>query len=170
MRTWMCAAMTMLCSLGGGVDSALAQAESGRVVAEGIAGWGGFIDEQWIDHLTIGGGVRARVTPRIALGPEVLYLRGPAGDRDLTLSGIVTIDLLGGGSARRIAPYVVFGGGYLRSTQLTGTGPFTSGAGTVSGGGGVRIAVGERWFVAPEMRIGFQPELRIGAAVGVRLP
>jgi hypothetical protein len=38
----------------------------------------------------------------------------------------------------------------------------------VTGGIGVRIAAGDRVFVAPEFRMGFEPIVRIGAAIGWR--
>ena len=52
-------------------------------------------------------------------------------------------------------------------TQV-GTGPFTSGEGTVSGGFGVRVSVSRRFFVAPDVRVGYEPELRFGVTFGVK--
>ena len=60
------------------------------------------------------------------------------------------------------------GGGYLRQVTHVGTGQFSSGEGTVSGGMGVRLELGERVFLASEIRVGYEPELRFGVTVGVR--
>ena len=56
---------------------------------------------------------------------------------------------------------VVFKAQQGQPTQV-GAGPFTSGEGTVSGGFGVRVSVSRRFFVAPEVRVGYEPELRSG--------
>jgi hypothetical protein len=47
--------------------------------------------------------------------------------------------------------------------------PFTSSEGTMSAGGGARIAVGSHMFVAPEFRLGWEPETRIAVTIGMRL-
>jgi len=67
------------------------------------------------------------------------------------------------------------GAGYLRQRTIVGSGPgstalqpFTSGEATFSGGIGARIALGERFFVAPEVRIGWEPEMRFVAMIGFR--
>jgi hypothetical protein len=155
-----------------GTMSSAAAAQSSRPapIAEATLGWAGFIDERWIDHTTIGASARVFITPRIAIGPEIIYLRGPAGDRDWTLTGNATIDLRVERTPARPAatPYLVFGGGYLRQIQRFGSATFSSGEGTVSAGGGIRIALGSRAFIAPEMRIGWEPELRVGVTFGLR--
>ena len=44
--------------------------------AEVAAGWVGFADDGIVNETLIGGAARVYVLPRVALGPEVLYLRG----------------------------------------------------------------------------------------------
>jgi hypothetical protein len=39
--------------------------------------------------------------------------------------------------------------------------------GAFSFGGGARIMVNERWFVAPDYRMGWEPRWRIGVSVGL---
>ena len=92
-------------------------------VVEVVAGWAGFVDENWIDRAMIGGGGRIFVTERIAAGAEFVFLRGSNDEYDWTLTGNATIDLVrdAGSTARRIVPYAVIGGGYLR--QVTRIGP-----------------------------------------------
>ena len=38
----------------------------------------------------------------------------------------------------------------------------------MSGGAGVRLGLGQRAFIAPEIRVGYEPELRFGVALGLR--
>jgi hypothetical protein len=63
-------------------------------------------------------------------------------------------------------PYIVVGGGYLRQVTRIGAQRFTSGEGTASAGAGVRLYLGQRAFIAPEIRVGYEPELRFGATLG----
>jgi hypothetical protein len=72
-------------------------------------------------------------------------------------------------------PYLAAGGGYMRQKTLVGTGPgstalatFTSTEATASGGIGARIALGSHVFVAPEFRLGWEPETRIAVTIGIR--
>lgn len=134
------------------------------------AGWAGFIDEDWIDHTAIGLGAMVFVTDRLALGPELVLLRGSDGEHGWTLTGTVTYDLVRdtGTGRRRVTPYLAAGAGYLSQTTRVGTGFFTSGEGTASGGLGVRFAPDDRWFIAPEVRLGYEPELRALVHIGVR--
>jgi hypothetical protein len=53
-------------------------------------------------------------------------------------------------------------------TDQVGTGPFTSSEGSVSDGIGARVAVSDRFFVAPEFRLGWELHYRFGATVGAR--
>ena len=105
-----------------------------------VAGYGGFIDEEMIDHGVVGGTIRVPLTERLGLDGEVLYLRGPDGDHDWLVMPSVTFDLRRGG---KVVPYLAGGVGWLRTTQEVGTGPYTSDSWTGSGGVGVRIDSGK---------------------------
>ena len=161
----------LLCGV---TDPVLAQ-DKPRPIVEAVVGRSGFIDEGWDYFGTFGGGVRVFVTPRLAVGPEVAYLRGELDASNLTVTANVTFDFLRD-DGRRIVPYLVAGGGYLRQKTLVGGGPgstalvpFTSSEGTMSAGIGARIALGSSLFVAPEVRLGWEPESRIAVTIGVRL-
>jgi hypothetical protein len=115
------------------------------------------------------------VTPRLAVGPEVAYMRGERDASNLSVTGNVTFDFIQDDGRQRIVPYIAAGGGYLRQRTLVGFGPgstalrqFTSGEGTVSGGIGARIALASRVFIAPEFRLGWEPESRIAMMIGIR--
>ena len=144
-------------------------------IAEAVVGQSGFIDEAWDYFGTIGGGVRVFVTPRLAIGPEVAYLSGELDASNLTVTANMTFDFVRDDGGRRIVPYLVAGGGYLRQKTLVGGGPgstalvpFTSSEGTMSAGIGARIALGSQTFVAPEFRLGWEPESRLAVTIGMR--
>lgn len=137
-------------------------------IVEGTVGWAGFVDEAWIDRTAFGGSLRVFVSERLAIGPEYLFLQGDNDEFDWTLTANANFDLLRDEPGRRLTPYLAFGGGYLRQVARFGAESFSSGEGTVSGGGGVRIALGPRVFLAPEARIGYEPELRLVVTIGVR--
>ncbi len=138
-------------------------------ILEAAGGYAGFIDESMINHAIVGVSARVYVTRRIAIGPEVTYMRGPGDDRDWFLTGNATIDLRVERDRRpRVVPYVVASAGLFWNTDRVGTGLYTATSGAVSGGIGARISAGNRWFVAPEVRLGFEPVLRVGVTIGVR--
>ena len=147
-------------------------------IVEAVIGRSSFIDEVWDHFTTIGGGVRVFVTPRLAIGPEVAYLDGAFDTLEasnLSMTGNITFDFVRDDRRQRFVPYLAAGGGYLRQRTLVGSGPgstalrpFTSGEGTMSAGLGIRIAIAPQMFVAPEFRLGWEPETRIAVMIGVR--
>lgn len=157
--------LLLLLVLGTAIPAA-AQTTRPAAIVEGVFGWAGFIDEAWIDHTMYGAGARLYVRPRLAIGPEFLVLDGPPGDVDWTLMGTVTFDLRHDSSGA--TPYLVVGAGYLRTYMDLGSQWYSSGEWITSGGVGVRIPLGRRFFVAPELRIGYEPELRFGVTIGIR--
>ena len=138
-----------------------------RRVFEVSGGFAGFVDESIIPHGSIGAAVRWDLARHLSIGPEFIYMRESSRDQDLFLTVKVVSDFR---RTRAIAPYVVADGGLLinRSTFLHAS-PFWWKGGAVSGGGGVRIKVTRRVFVAPEMRIGWEPHIRFTAIVGWRM-
>jgi hypothetical protein len=146
-----------------------ASAQSSPFLAEGGLGHAGFIDSPMVSHLTVGGSARVFVTPRIAIGPEMVYMRGPGTDRDFAIMGTVTFDLLAdAGRSRRLVPYLVVSGGLTWQTVEFASGPFTSTEGALSGGFGTRIALGRGLYLAPEARLGWEPLTRVSINVGIR--
>lgn len=161
----------------GAAEPVLAQHTPAPIV-EAVIGRSGYIDEAWDHFSTVGGGARVFVTPRLAIGPEVVYLKGASDALDasnLSVTGNVTFDLVREDYRARFIPYLAAGGGYVRQKTLVGSGPrsttlrpFTSSEGTISAGGGVRIGVTARVFIAPEFRLGWEPETRIAVMIGMR--
>jgi hypothetical protein len=151
------------------VDAAGAQEKPGPV-AEVSAGWVGFADDGVVSEGLLGGSARFYLSPRIALGPEVVYIAGQ-NHSHLMVTGNLTWDVLAptGGRPRRVTPFLVAGGGLFQTRQSFPRGTFTSGEGAFTAGGGVRTAVGDRTTVGVDARIGWEPHLRVNGFVGVRL-
>ena len=141
-----------------------AAAQSPRPAVESSVGYAGFIDEAFINHFVVGGAVRAHLSPRLSIGPEVTFMRGPGGDRDWFFTGNATFDLVPPG--RRVTPYVLGGGGLMVHRESFVSGPFTSSEGAFTAGGGARVNVGSGWFVAPELRMGWEPHVRYSVTIG----
>jgi hypothetical protein len=144
-----------------------AQAAPG-IAIEATGGWAGFVDDATMEFGVVGGGVRLPITSRLSAGPEVSYMVGPNGQRNLFLIGSLWYDLTA--SDAPVVPYVVAGGGWYRRRELVGTGPYYSGEGTFTGGGGVRARLGERAYVGADARIGWELHLRLAAHIGVSWP
>ena len=167
-----------IAALSCGAPGPLVAQDNPAPIVEAVIGRSGFIDEAWDHFTTIGGGARIFVTPRLAIGPEVSFLRGDFDARDasnLTVTGNVTFDFVRDDRRARFVPYFAAGGGYLRQKTVVGSGAesttlraFTSSEGTVSAGAGVRIRVNPRVFIAPEFRLGWEPETRIAVMIGMR--
>lgn len=142
-----------------------------RPAAEVQTGWVGFVDETSIDHAAFGGAARVFVTPRLSLGPEVAYLRGPGGDSDVMVTGNLTFDFVRprGGRPPRVTPFLIIGGGFERHRDQIGPASFSSSEGALTGGGGVRIWFNDKVYGVVDSRIGWEPHLRVTGGIGVTL-
>lgn len=156
--------VAMLITIGALGTVAAAQRRSAAVV-EGSAGWAGFGDEGLIHHSTYGVAYRANLTRRLAIGPELIVMQGPGVARDVFLTANILFDIVGD---IRVVPYVVAGVGLMFYRFGTGVGPLSGVEGAFSAGGGARFPIDDRWHVAAEARIGWEPHLRITGLVGYR--
>jgi hypothetical protein len=154
----------VLALLGSGTSSS-AQETPSRLAVDVSAGYAGFADETLIGHVALGGGVRWQLTPKISVGPDFVFMRGPDDDRDIFLTGKVIVDFM---PDRLVSPFVVADGGAMFHGDRFVTGAFWAREGAVSGGGGVRINLTPRVSISPEFRIGWEPHLRVGATVSWR--
>lgn len=134
---------------------------------EGHAGWAGFLDEDTLDHSVLGGAARWRLTPRLAVGPEVTWTRGPGTDRDVFVMGALTADLVAPREGRAMTPYLVVAGGVMTHSSGYGNGTWSR-TGAATGGAGARIDVTRHFYLAPEFRVGWEPHARITVAGGWR--
>ena len=148
---------------------AIAQARPGFDL-EGSVGWAGFPDNSINHHGVLGGGTRFYFTPRLALGPEVVYMRGPGTDRDFMLTGNLTFDFLRSGTTGppRLNPYLVASGGLFQHRDGLRGGTFTSNEGAFTLGGGLRVFLTDKFYIAPEVRVGWELHFRSTLAVGFR--
>jgi len=141
--------------------------DRGRGLVEGGGGYASFVDDSPISHGVVQGSARWFLGSRVAVGPEVTYMRGPDSDRDWLVTGNVTIDAFRrSGAPRRVRPYIVAGAGLMHSTLPVGIGSFSSSEGAFTAGGGARITATRGWYLAPEVRLGWELHWRTGVTVG----
>lgn len=152
--------------LAGGAETTLAQARS--IWLEAGAGWTGFVDDARIDSATAVAGGRVAITPRLSVGPELVYFHGDR-RRHLALTGNIVFDVLPARGAPRLTPFVVAGLGLFQTREDFQTGPFTSSEPAFTTGGGLRVPIGRRVDAAIDARIGWEPHLRVTGGLSVRL-
>jgi hypothetical protein len=146
---------------------AAAQHQAHAVVEAG-GGYASFVDNSPMRHGVVQGSGRVYISSRVAIGPEFTYMRGPKADRKWFLTGNATIDLLPAAHPARIRPYVIAGGGVTHMMTRVGTGPFSSDEGTFTAGAGARMEVASRWYIAPELRLGWELHWRANLVLGRR--
>ncbi|MGE3885156.1 MAG: hypothetical protein AB7H81_01870 [Vicinamibacterales bacterium] len=99
----------------------------------------------------VGGAGRFYLTPRLALGPELVYISGD-NHSHLVLTGNLTFDVAAplAGRPRAVTPFLVIGGGLFQTRESFDAAGFTHSEGAFTAGGGVR-AVGNRvtWAWTP---------------------
>jgi len=118
----------------------------------------------------IGAAGRFNLSPRVAVGPELLYISGD-NHSHLVLTGNLTFDFLAprAGRAPPLTPFLVVGGGMFQTRESFAAEDFTHTEGAFTAGGGVRAAVGDRVTVGLDARLGWEAHFRINGLVGVRL-
>jgi hypothetical protein len=129
-----------------------------------IIGTSAFLDEEIpFDHFDIGASMRFGLTKRLSVEPQFIYMSGPGSDRDYTLTGNISYDLL---TVSRYSIYVVGGGGLIHHTEQFLNREFSDNEWTANGGIGVRLRLTEQFFLAPEFRFGTEPLLITQVGVG----
>jgi len=126
-------------------------------------------------HTMMGGAVRYYVTRHISFEPEVLFMWRGQNDRDVVITPHLAIDLLD--PAKKVVPYVMVGVGVEHRRDLiryfdsfNGNQMLTE---RINGfiwsanmGAGVKLFLGKRLFVAPEVRTGHEPSRRFTISIG----
>jgi hypothetical protein len=134
---------------------------------EGIIGHAVFADDSPIHHSVYGAAAPLRVTERLAVGPEVVRMIGPGEDRDWILAGAVKFDLTSPGPLRsgKVVPFVSGGFGLLAHSDRFGTyyNPY------YGGGGGIRVHITDRLFIAPEVLFASELHIRTVARIGYHI-
>jgi hypothetical protein len=160
----------ILASLGFTLGIPAQAAAQSRPVVEVTAGWAGFPDEGIEGEALVGAGVRVPISPRVSIGPEIAYMRGENTIRDLMVTGNVWFDLVedSPNQSVRATPFLVVGGGLFRhSSEFFGQ-TFSSNEGAFTAGGGARVWLGPSFYIAPELRIGWELHVRASVAAGFR--
>lgn len=129
------------------------------------AAWFGFADDGVVSEAGFGGAFRWYPHPRIAIGPEAIYIQGD-NHHHFVLTGNLTVDLLPG---RAIEPFVVVGGGLFQTHESFFDDSVTSSEGAFTAGGGVRARVSDRVSIGLDARVGWETHIRVGGAVAIRL-
>lgn len=134
------------------------------------AGWMGFADDGIVSEGFVAGAGRWYVSPRVSVGPEVVYVNG-SNHSHFVVTGNLTFDLLSptNGRPRRVTPFVVAGAGLFQTRETFPSGDFTSNEGAFTAGGGVRAFAGERVTLGIDTRVGWELHLRVNGFVGLRL-
>src|SRR5262245_34624846 len=131
-RTWLIALAVLLTFAAGAAGQQANTASRPATALEVQGGYAGFVDDATIDHGVIGASARFYLTPRLGVGPELGYMRGPRNDRDIFVTGNLTFDFRGPQNGRlpRVVPYLVAGGGWFQHRDRFGAFTFSSGEGT----------------------------------------
>jgi hypothetical protein len=166
MKPWILASAVV--ALSGGPAAAQPASSDPPVAVELVAGHAGFVDDATRHHAVVGGAVRWYLSPRVSVGPEVVFMPGPDGDRNLMATGNVTFDIRQPGAGRRVTPFLVAGGGLFHHRARFGTQTFASGEGAFTAGGGVRVPLSARWHMAGEWRLGWELQSSVNVVIGVR--
>lgn len=147
-----------------------ARAVAGTVFAEASSGYTSFFDDGSIDHGGGGAALRVYVAPRLSVGPEMVYMIGPGGDRDTLLFLNVTVDLRRSmlGQLGRVEPYLTTGAGLLRHEDSSGPYSWASTGPAFTWGGGARVWVARRAYVGSDVRLGWPAHVRVMGTMGVR--
>jgi Outer membrane protein beta-barrel domain len=153
------------------VGPASAQESKPPASIEILAGHAGFADDATIEHSVFGGAARVYVTPRISLGPEITYMRGPNTDRDWYFLGNLTWDIRHPQAGRppRVSPFLIAGGGFFTHSDRFPSGTFTSSEGAFAAGGGARVHITDRVYAMGDFRIGWELHYRITGGIGVTM-
>lgn len=125
-------------------------------------GGAGFLDAD--THTVAGGSVRFYVTKRFSIEPELLYMRASSRDTDIVFTPNVAFDIVD--PRKKVVPYVIGGVGVLHHRADFGFFQDSSTGWTASGGGGVKIFLTDKLFIAPEARIGWEPLARGTVSIG----
>jgi hypothetical protein len=136
-----------------------------KLEAKLVLGGASFGDPS-IPHGIVGGALRVYLTRRFSVEPELLYMRHDRHDEDYFVQVNAAYDFID--PRKRFVPYGIVGAGNFRNrSDFGGDGIDTSfRTWTASVGGGVKVFLTKRLFVAPEVRVGREPDARGTVSVG----
>jgi len=121
----------------------------------------------------VGGSFRYYASPRISVEPEVLYLTNGPGDHHLLVAPTVSADFRD--PKNSVVPFGTAGGGFVYSYRRSKVrdpkrqDEYESSHAivpTMNLGVGLKFYFGDRFFVAPELRLGVAPFARLQVSAG----
>ena len=160
-RPFVVAVLLLLCV----VPDAKAQERPAPVV-DLTAAWIGFADDAVVSEAGFGGALRWYVSPRIALGPELIYIRGDSHNH-FVLTGNLTWDVLPQATHPAATPFLVVGAGMFQTHETFFDDAVTSSEGAFTAGGGIRSRIADRVSVGVDARIGWELHVRSGGFVAI---
>ena len=141
-----------------------AEDPKGRWEVKGTLGLATFPDEDFLHHFVAGGSTRIYLTRRFGFEPELQFMYRDRTDSDIVFIPNVTWDFTR--RQGRLQPYAIGGVGFLRHYENYGDWSWAANTWTFGAGFGVKWFLNERVFIAPEVRLGWEPFLRISGSVG----
>ena len=145
-----------------------------KVEVKATFGGAGFGEDADIPHAVGGGSVRIYLTRRLSVEPEFLYMRNGENDQDYVFTPSLAVDLRD--PTKRVVPYLVAGVGSIHHRGRFFGSDFETGQPRVFDtsfttwsagfGGGVKIFLTDRLFVAPDARLGHEPTARATVSLG----
>jgi outer membrane protein with beta-barrel domain len=135
--------------------------EGARWDAQGGVGVATFGVEGPSKHVLMGGRFQEFVFRGFNIGAETFYWMGPGNDRDVTIVPLAGYEFKRSAGVR---PYVIGGIG----KEFHSEGRFRTNGLTFGAGAGIKLPITDRFYVAPEFRLGFEPALRAGVNFGYR--
>jgi hypothetical protein len=145
--------------------AAPAHARQQPLAVDVAAGWVGFADDGIVGEGLFGGAARWHISPRVAIGPELVYIQGD-NHSHLVVTGNLTFDFNPGGG---VQPFVVVGGGLFQTHETFFDDAVTSSEGAFTVGGGVRGRLNDRVGLGVDVRLGWETHIRIGGLLSIRI-
>ena len=173
------AVLSLVALLSWCLADARAQEKPSRPKAEVKAGAGistfNVLPNDNLRHTVFSAAVRIYVWRRLSVEPEVLFMQRGAFDRDVLITPHVAFDLMD--PRGRVVPYVIAGvGAEHHRDQITFTDFFNGNTVvtkrisgftmTANAGAGVKLFLTNRLFIAPDVRVGHEPNFRATVSVG----
>jgi hypothetical protein len=144
--------------------TAQAQAHEDRLELRGTLGWSTFPVDGFLHHFTVGGAARWYFSRRFGIEPELMFMYRDRTDKDLVFVPNLIWDF-----TRRdgkVQPYLIGGVGLLHHRGSYGPYRFSGTNPSFGAGLGVKCFVSRRVYLTPEVRIGWEPFMRIGMSIG----
>lgn len=148
---------------------ALARAQTGHWAVAAEVGNTWFVDDASKGFLTTSLSGRRYVTPRLAIGPEVVVMAasGQVRDRNVMLTVNLFADLAAPTPTRRVMPFVVAGGGLFWARDQIARRSVWSREGAFTAGAGLRGRLAESVAFIAEYRVGWELHHRVTAGISL---